>query len=94
MKPNINWLIIFCLSLTIISCGGGKKSASSVAKEWCDLNGKAHRAAAAGGSAADEARVAVKKFETEMEAKYAKDPAFMKEVGREVEKCEAASEGR
>ena len=75
----------------ITSCGGGKQSAASIAKEWCDLNGKAHKAE---GAEKEAAETALKKFETDMETKYKDDKAFMDEVGKEVEKCEDASEGR
>jgi len=82
-------VIVFCIVLA--SCGGGKESASSIAKKWCDLNGKAHKAEGAGKESAE---AALKKYENEMEAKYKGDEAFMKEVEKEVEKCEDASEGR
>ncbi|MBL7749152.1 MAG: hypothetical protein JNM19_17060 [Chitinophagaceae bacterium] len=91
MKKTVPALVIAIFSLTLISCGGKKQSAASVAKEWCDLNAKAHKAE---GPAKEAAEAARKKFEEKMEAKYKGDEAFMKEVGAEVEKCEAASEGR
>lgn len=81
---------IFCLSLA--SCGGGKESASSIAKKWCDLNGKAHKAAE--GTAKEAAKNSLSQFENEMEARYKDDKVFMKEIEKEVEKCEASSEGR
>jgi hypothetical protein len=80
------------LFLVFASCGGGKQSAASIAKEWCDLNGKAHKAAE--GAEKEAAETALKKFETDMETKYKDDKAFMEEIGKEVEKCEDASEGR
>jgi hypothetical protein len=46
------------------------------------------------GAEYEAAKAARKKFENEMKAKYEKDEAFMKEIGKEVEKCEDASEGR
>ena len=78
------------LSFAIISCSS-KKSASTVAQKWCDLNGKAHRAE---GSAKEAAEADLKKYENDMEAKYKNDKAFLDQVGKEVEKCEAASEGK
>jgi hypothetical protein len=90
------------LSLTLFSCGGkddkkkegggdaAKETPASIAKQWCDLNGIAHKAAE--GAEKDAAKAAVKQFEKSMEAKYDKD--FMKQVEDEAEKCEAASEGR
>jgi hypothetical protein len=42
----------------------------------------------------EAAKAAIKKFEDEMEGKYKNDEAFMKEVEKEVEKCEGESEGR
>ena len=93
MNKVITWSLSLFLSIALLSCGS-KQSASSIAQKWCDLNGKAHRAAATGGAELDKAQSEVKKFENEMEAKYKNDPAFMKEIERETEKCEAASEGR
>ena len=46
------------------------------------------------GAEKDAAKAALDKWENEMEAKYKGDEAFMKEVEKEVEKCEDASEGR
>jgi hypothetical protein len=80
-------VVAFCLT----ACGG-KESAASIAKQWCDLNGKAHKAA--DGPAKEAAEATLEKFEKEMEEKYKDDKAFMEEVGKEVEKCEDASEGR
>jgi hypothetical protein len=84
--------IIFVALITAIvlaSCSEKKATAASVAQEWCDLNAKAHKAE---GAAKESAEAARKKFENDMTAKY--DKAFMDEVGKEVEKCEDASEGR
>ena len=92
MKKNLLSISVISLSLLFAACGGGKESASSIAQKWCDLNGKAYKAA--DGPERVAAKAAVDKFEEEMEAKYKKDEAFMKEVGKEVEKCEAASEGK
>jgi hypothetical protein len=93
MKKILVTISVIFLSLSFIACsGGGKKSASSIAKEWCDLNGKAHKAA--DGPEKETAKAALDKFETDMEAKYKGDEAFMKEIENEVEKCEDASEGK
>ena len=89
-KPVTFLAIILCLFLA--SCGGGKKSAASVAQKWCELNGK--YAKAAEGAEKEAAKAAMGKWETEMEAKYKGDEAFMKEVEKEAEKCEGASEGK
>lgn len=75
----------------LMSCGSKKETAASVAQKWCDLNAKAYKAEGAAKEAAEAAR---EKFENEMEAKYKDNKAFMDEVEKEVEKCEAASEGR
>jgi hypothetical protein len=91
MRKNLAKLIVFSFCLFLISCGG-KESASSIAQQWCDLNGKVHRAEE--GAAKEKAEAERKKFEDDMEAKYKKDTAFMEEIGKEVEKCEDASEGR
>lgn len=78
--------------ISIASCGGGKQSAKDIAAKWCDLNGKVFKAAE--GAEKDAAKAARENFENEIEAKYKGDEAFMKEVEQEVEKCEAASEGK
>lgn len=69
---------------------GGKETAASIAKRWCDLNAIANKAAY--GPEQEKAEKALRDFEDEMEKKYMKDEAFMKEVEKEVEKCEGASE--
>lgn len=86
-------LSVFALgcSLLLLSCGGKKETAASVAQKWCDLNAKAYKAEGAAKQAAEEAR---DKFEKDMQEKYKDNKAFMDEVGKEVEKCEDASEGR
>ena len=89
-KKILNAAIIIGCSL-LFACGGGKDSAASIAKKWCDLNGKVAKAE---GDAKEAARKALNDYENEMEAKYKNDEAFMKEIEREAEKCEAASEGR
>lgn len=85
--PVLSLLMIFSL----VSCGGKKQSASSIAQKWCELNGKAFKAEGEAKAAAEAARDA---YEKEMEEKYGKDKEFMAEIGKEVEKCEDASEGR
>ncbi|MDZ4792928.1 MAG: hypothetical protein SGI83_01490 [Bacteroidota bacterium] len=93
MKKNLLTVFVLALCLSFTACGGGgKKSAASIAKEWCDLNGKVYKAAE--GAEKDAAKAAMDKWENEMEAKYKGDEAFMKEVEKETEKCEAASEGK
>jgi hypothetical protein len=42
----------------------------------------------------EAAKAALKTYESELQKKYEKDEAFMKEIGKEVEKCEDASEGK
>ena len=83
--------IALVCTLVLFSCSSKSKSASSIAQEWCDLNGKVYKASEGDKQAAENAR---DKFEKDMEAKYGKDEAFMKEIGAEIEKCEDASEGR
>ena len=92
MKKKLVISVALFLSLSVISCSGKKDSASSVAQKWCDLNAKAYKAA--DGPEKEAAESARKKFEDEMEAKYKDNKAFMDEIGKEVEKCEDASEGR
>ncbi len=91
MKKILVTLSVILFSLSFTACGG-KESASSIAKKWCNLNGKAYKATDEAEKKAAKADLA--KFEANMEAKYKNDKAFMKEVGKEVEKCEGASEGR
>ena len=92
MKKNPVTYLIIVLSFFLGACGGGKQSAASVAKKWCELNGKYSKAAE--GTEKEAAKAAMDKWENEMEAKYKDDEAFMKEVEKEAEKCEGASEGR
>ena len=76
----------------LLACGSKKETPASIAKEWCELNGKVFRASGdAEKRAAKEAR---EKFEKGIEEKYKNDEKFMKEVEAEVNKCEDASEGR
>jgi len=92
MKKKLVFASVLLLSVAVISCGSKKESAASIAQKWCDLNAKVYKAT--DESAKEAAEMVRKKFEDEMKAKYEKDEAFMKEVGKEVEKCEDASEGR
>lgn len=92
MKKICKKLPVIVLCLVLASCGGGKESAATIAQKWCDLNGKAYKAAE--GPEKEAAKASVSKFEDEMEAKYKDDEAFMKEIEKEVNKCEDASEGR
>ena len=84
--------LLALVGVLFVSCSEKKKSAASVAQEWCDLNAKVAQAET------DEARRTAmdnrKKFENSFEEKYKSDEAYMKEIGEEIEKCEDASEGR
>ncbi len=92
MKKNLFALFAIAAVLSFSACGSGKESASSIASKWCELNGKAHKAAE--GAEKEAAEVYLQKFENEMEARYKDDKAFMSEIEKETEKCEDASEGR
>ena len=92
MKKKLSISVVILLCLTVLSCGSKKETAASIAQHWCELNAKEHKAP--DGEAKEAAKMARKKFEDQMESKYKKDEAFMKEIGKEVEKCEDASEGR
>ena len=92
MRKFIWKLPVIILCLLFVSCSGSKDTPVSIAKKWCELNGKAHKAAE--GAEKETAQTVLKQFENEMEAKYKEDKAFMKQVESEVEKCEDASEGR
>ena len=85
-------VLLALVGVFFVSCSGNKKSAASIAQEWCDLNGKVAKAETDAARASAEADL--KKFEDEMGEKYKNDEAFLKEVGNEIEKCEDASEGR
>jgi hypothetical protein len=92
MRKNPVTVLVIILFFSLVACGGDKESAASVATKWCELNGKAHKAAE--GAEKETAKAAVDKFEKEMQEKYKDNKAFLDEVGKEVEKCEDASEGR
>lgn len=92
MKQKLTTVTALLFCLAMISCGGKKESAASVAQKWCDLNAKAYKAA--DGPEKEAAEAAREKFEQEMEAKYKDNKEFMAEVEKEAEKCEDASEGR
>ena len=91
MKKMFLSLSVIFLSSLIISCSSKKESAASIAQKWCDLNGKVTKAE---GEAKESAKKELNDYENKMEAKYKNDEAFMKEIEKETEKCEAASEGR
>lgn len=93
MKRTILGTAILFSLIALLSCGSKKETAASIAQKWCELNAKMHKAPD-GGSEYAAAKEALEKFENEMEAKYKGDEAFMKQIEQEVEKCEAASEGR
>ena len=96
MKKKLATLGFILLCVALVACDGKKDpkdSAVSMAQKWCDLNAKAAKAAANGNSR-EAAKMNLEKFEDELEAKYKDNKAFMDELGKEVEKCEAASEGR
>ena len=88
-------LLFFCLS-AFLSCSSNsnskKETPESIALQWCDLNGKVHNAAE--GPAKEAAEAARKKFETEMQEKFKDNQAMLDNVGKAIEACEDASEGR
>lgn len=92
MKKMLLIAVIVAGGLLFTACGGKKESAQSIAEKWCDLNSKVHKAT--DETAKEAAQAARKKYEQEVEEKYKDNKDFMEEVGREVEKCEAASEGK
>jgi len=89
---SVKLILAFSALFLLTACGGKKATPASIAQKWCDLNGKVFKAA--DGPEKDAAKAAREKFEKEMEEKYKDDKDFMDEVGKEVEKCEDASEGR
>lgn len=64
----------------------------TIAQEWCNLNGKVF--AAAEGAEKETAKAARKKFETQMQEKYKDNQAMLDNVGKAIEACEDASEGK
>ena len=92
MKKKLSFSVAILLCIAVLSCGSKKETAASVAQKWCELNAKVHNAT--DDAAKDAAKMARKEFENKMEAKYKGDEAFKKELEKEVNKCEAASEGR
>lgn len=91
MRKNFALIIVTAICIFFAACSS-KETASSIAQKWCDLNGKVFKAEE--GPAKETAKAARKDFEKKMEEKYKDDKVFMDEVGKEVEKCEDASEGR
>ena len=92
MKKKILKSVTILLCIVFIACGSKKETAASIAQKWCDLNSKVQKAVDV--QTKESAEVVRNKFEKEMGEKYKSDTAFLKEVGQEVNKCEAASEGR
>ncbi|HMU46438.1 MAG TPA: hypothetical protein PKC72_08730 [Chitinophagaceae bacterium] len=91
MRQLLSILFITTTTLFLAGCGS-KETPATVAQKWCDLNAKVYKAA--DGPEKEAAKATREKFEKTMEEKYKNDDAFMKEVGKEVEKCEDSSEGR
>jgi hypothetical protein len=95
MKKICSVITGIIFSIFLLACSANKKeSAASIAQKWCDLNAKVHNAKT--DEEKELAKEARKKFENEMDAKYdnKNNEAMKKELQKEVEKCEAASEGR
>ena len=55
MKKNLLTQLVIVLCFTLAACGGGKKSAASIAQKWCELNGKVTKAA--DGAAKEAAKI-------------------------------------
>lgn len=92
MRKQFAKLAVIAACIFFTACGGGKDTPSSIAQKWCDLNSKVYKAE--NDAVKDAAKIVRDKFEKDMEEKYKDDKAFMEEIGKEVEKCEDASEGR
>jgi thiamine biosynthesis lipoprotein ApbE len=92
MKQKLSLAILAMVCILFVACGSKKETAKEVAQKWCDLNGKVYKASS--DAEKEAAKAAIDKWENEMEAKYKGDEAFMKEVEKEAEKCEGASEGK
>lgn len=92
MKKSILVLLVFCSFIFSCSNTEKKETPESIAQQWCDLNGKVY--AAAEGTAKEAAQAAREKFENEMKEKFKDNQAMLDNIGKEIEKCEDASEGR
>ncbi len=91
MKKVLAILSVIVLFLSFNACSGKKDSAASIARKWCELSTRLQNAPD-GGPEYGNAKAARDKYQQEMEAKYEKDEAFMKEVKKEAEKCESEYE--
>ena len=83
-------LLSFCLFL--FSCSSKKETPESIALQWCDLNSKVH--AAPEGPAKESAKAERTKFENEMKEKFKDNQDMLDNIGKAIEGCEDASEGR
>ena len=99
MKKIITGAFIIALCISLLACnndkdksGNGKETAASIAQKWCDLNAKVHTAKT--DEEKEKAKAARKDYENTIDTKYKGDEALSKEIEKEVEKCEDASEGR
>ncbi|MFZ9388301.1 MAG: hypothetical protein ACO25B_10495 [Chitinophagaceae bacterium] len=87
------WILGLALT-SLVACGSKdkKETATSIAQQWCDLNAKV--AQATDDDTKNAAKKARSAFEDKMQEKYKDNQAFLDEIGKEVEKCEDASEGK
>ena len=70
----------------------GLETPATIAQTWCALNSKITTAATEADK--EKAKQSLKDYEAWIDNKYKGDAAMSKNIEAEVEKCEAASEGR
>jgi hypothetical protein len=93
MKRNPIVFLVLTLGILFASCNnGGEETPESIAKQWCDLNGKVARATTP--EEKEKAEKNRKEYEEKIDKKYKDNEEMRKKVEVEVEKCEDASEGR
>ena len=93
MTKFISRILLVSVCFLAFSCGNkSADSAASIAKKWCELNARVERAES--DEAKDAAKTARKNYENEMDKKMGDNQTLRDEVGKEIEKCEDASEGK
>lgn len=83
--------IILPLSVLLLaSCGGGKKSAEEISKEWCDLNKKVKEAK--DEVTRDKAKEDLKAFSEKFDEDFKNDDAMYEKVTELTDECLEESE--
>jgi hypothetical protein len=87
---SLSLLIALCIGVT--ACNNSKETPESIARKWCELNSNVAKAATPQDK--EIAKTKRTEYERSIEEKYKGDEEMKKKVEAEVNKCEAASEGR